>query len=88
MRKGGSFCRESEPFLLPEEKKKGTGGDTGGGGTGGGTTSDVVYIPNSVQVVFYNKDSTKTAIFSNGIEGNPFAQLQFELGKTAAAVAR
>ena len=63
------------------KKKKGTGGGTGGGGTGGGTTSDVVYIPNSVQVVFYNKDSTKTAIFSNGIEGNPFAQLQFELGK-------
>lgn len=53
----------------------------GGGGTSGGDYGDISYIPGAVQVVFFNKDGTKTAIFSNGTENNPFSQLQFELAK-------
>lgn len=63
------------------QKKKG-GGGTGGGGTGGGgTAGSITYIPDAVQVIFFNRDGTKTAIFSNGTENNPFSQLQFELAK-------
>ena len=34
--------------------------------------SDVKYLPDYVQVIFYNKDGTKTAIFSRDTENNPF----------------
>jgi len=58
-------------FVWGAGKKKGTGGGTGGGGTGGGTTSDVVYIPNSVQVVFYNKTARKQLFFPTAPKAIP-----------------
>lgn len=53
-----------------------------GGGGSGGDYGEISYTPDVVQVVFYNKDGTKTAIFGNNTEDNSFSQLQFELTKT------
>lgn len=57
-------------------KKQGQGGDVPPSPAG-----DTHFIPNHVQVIFYNKDGTKTAIFGNHTEDNSFSQLQFELIK-------
>ena len=57
-------------------KKQGQGGDVPPSPAG-----DTHFIPNHVQVIFYNKDGTKTAIFGNNTEDNSFSQLQFELIK-------
>lgn len=42
-------------------------GNVGTGGSGPGPTpgGDDTYIPGLVQVIFFNRDGTKTAIFSN-----------------------
>ena len=60
----------------------GAGAKKKGGGGSGGDYGDISYTPDVVQVVFYNKDGTKTAIFGNNTEDNSFSQLQFELTKT------
>ena len=56
-------------------------GNVGSGGSGPGPTpgGDDTYIPGLVQVIFFNRDGTKTAIFSNDTEELPFKELTFEL---------
>ncbi len=49
--------------------------------------SEVKYIPDYVQVIFYNKDGTKTAIFSRDTENNPFNKIEFENIKTGCGSA-
>ena len=60
----------------------GAGAKQKGGGGSGGDYGDISYTPDVVQVIFYNRDGTKTAIFGNNTEDNSFSQLQFELTKT------
>lgn len=60
----------------------GAGAKKKSGGGSGGDYGEISYTPDVVQVVFYNKDGTKTAIFGNNTEDNSFSQLQFELTKT------
>lgn len=60
----------------------GAGAKKKGGGGSGGDYGEISYTPDVVQVIFYNKDGTKTAIFGNNTEDNSFSQLQFELTKT------
>ena len=56
-------------------------GNAGTSGSGPGPTpgGDDTYIPGLVQVIFFNRDGTKTAIFSNDTEELPFKELTFEL---------
>lgn len=49
--------------------------------------SEVKYIHDYVQVIFYNKDGTKTAIFSRDTENNPFNKIEFENIKTGCGSA-
>lgn len=47
--------------------------------------TDVSYIPGLVQVIFFNKDGTKTAIFSNDTENLPFKELSFEINENGCS---
>lgn len=48
---------------------------------------NVKYLPDCVQVVAYNKDGTKSAIFGNDTEEQGFDKIQFEITNTGCGAA-
>lgn len=57
-------------------------------GIAGGYTDDQIgYLPDRFDVIAYNKDGTKSAIFSSGVEGNALEKITFEIVDTGCGKA-
>lgn len=56
-------------------------------GTGPSPGSDIIFVPNAAQIVAYNPDGTKAAIFGNNTEEQSFHQIQFEIINTGCGQA-
>ena len=57
-------------------------------GLAGGYTDDQIgYLPDRYDMIAYNKDGTKSAIFSSGVEGNALKSLKFEIVETGCGKA-
>ncbi|MDR2006906.1 MAG: hypothetical protein LBP78_06670 [Acidaminococcales bacterium] len=52
------------------------------------TDNIIKYLPDTVQVIAYNKDGTKSAIFGNDTEEQSFTQITFELTETGCGSAK
>jgi hypothetical protein len=55
---------------------------------GGKTKSTIKYLPDRVQIIAYNADGTKSAVFGNDTEDMNFKQLTFENGETGCGPAK
>ena len=57
-------------------------------GIAGGYTDDQIgYLPDRFDAIAYNKDGTKSAIFSSGVEGNALEKITFEIVDTGCGKA-
>lgn len=55
---------------------------------GGGSNEKIKYLPDKVQVIAYNQDGTKTAMFGDRTEEMSFESIDFELVETGCGQAK